>query len=161
VVTSAWCGLLLGLASARNHGNGVVGYMTCQEKMTFRWFSCISLFIGISWFAPIVQMSNIWISLQRGFCKALDRTEEIMNFSARRPMIQKRTCNPRFQRGFVFWRGVICLRRRLKEVIKGVSFFLLQQVSVDAWWGTSGLGKTTIAGLAATFFKSWFSGKIP
>lgn len=152
VVTSAGA-LLLGLASAGIMGIG--GYMIMQDQLTFGDFLAFTLYLGFM-IAPIVQMSNIGSQLTEAFA-GLDRTEEIMNTPLEADDKQ-RTVNLETIRGEVKFENVSFAYEEGKEVVKGVSF-TAPAGSVTALVGTSGSGKTTIAGLAATFLNP-DSGKI-
>jgi subfamily B ATP-binding cassette protein MsbA len=143
-VTSAGA-LLLGLASAGIMGLG--GYMIMQEQLTFGDFLAFTLYLGFM-IAPIVQMSNIGSQLTEAFA-GLDRTEEIMNTplesddNLRTLSLDKIKGNMVFDKvSFAYEEG--------KEVVREISFEA-PSGSVTALVGTSGSGKTTIAGLAATF----------
>ncbi|WP_291777941.1 ABC transporter ATP-binding protein [Cecembia sp.] len=143
-VTSA-ATFLLGLASAGIMGIG--GYMIMQEEMTFGDFLAFTLYLGFM-IAPIVQMSNIGSQFTEAFA-GLDRTEEIMNMALESDAKERTIQLPhikgdiRFEKvGFAYQEG--------KEVVKGISF-QANEGSVTALVGTSGSGKTTIAGLAASF----------
>lgn len=137
--------LLLGLSSAGIMGMG--GYMIMQGEMTFGDFLAFTLYLGFM-IAPIVQMSNIGSQLTEAFA-GLDRTEEIMNTPLEADD-RMRTLNLREFRGDIAFENVSFAYEEDKDVIKGVSF-LAPAGSVTALVGTSGSGKTTIAGLAATF----------
>ncbi|PZX46511.1 ABC transporter ATP-binding protein [Algoriphagus chordae] len=143
-VTSAGA-LLLGLASAGIMGMG--GYMIMQGEMTFGDFLAFTLYLGFM-IAPIVQMSNIGSQLTEAFA-GLDRTEEIMNTPLEADD-RTRTLALKEFRGDIQFDNVSFAYEEDKEVIKGVSFHA-PAGSVTALVGTSGSGKTTIAGLAATF----------
>ena len=151
-VTSAGA-LLLGLASAGIMGMG--GYMIMQGDMTFGDFLAFTLYLGFM-IAPIVQMSNIGSQLTEAFA-GLDRTEEIMNTPLE---ADDRTRNLSLKefRGDIKFDKVSFAYEENKDVIKEVSFHA-PAGSVTALVGTSGSGKTTIAGLAATFLNP-DSGKI-
>lgn len=143
-VTSAGS-LLLGLASAGIMGLG--GYMIMEGQLTFGDFLAFTLYLGFM-IAPIVQMSNIGSQLTEAFA-GLDRTEEIMNTpleaddNLRTLSLAKIKGNIKFDHvSFAYEEG--------KEVVKEISFDA-PAGSVTALVGTSGSGKTTIAGLAATF----------
>lgn len=151
-VTSAGA-LLLGLASAGIMGIG--GYMIMEGEMTFGDFLAFTLYLGFM-IAPIVQMSNIGSQLTEAFA-GLDRTEEIMNTpleaddQKRTHVLDKIVGNVEFEEvSFAYESG--------KEVVKSINF-KAPSGSVTALVGTSGSGKTTIAGLAATFLNP-DSGKI-
>lgn len=152
VVTSAGA-LLLGLASAGIMGMG--GYMIMQGEMTFGDFLAFTLYLGFM-IAPIVQMSNIGSQLTEAFA-GLDRTEEIMN-SPLEADDRMRTVAIQDFKGDIVFEDVAFAYEEDKDVIKGVSFSA-PAGSVTALVGTSGSGKTTIAGLAATFLNP-DSGKI-
>ncbi|MEB2777867.1 ABC transporter ATP-binding protein [Algoriphagus sp. D3-2-R+10] len=145
--------LLLGLASAGIMGMG--GYMIMQGDMTFGDFLAFTLYLGFM-IAPIVQMSNIGSQLTEAFA-GLDRTEEIMNTPLEADD-RTRTLVLNEFRGDIAFDNVSFAYEENKEVIKEVSF-TAPAGSVTALVGTSGSGKTTIAGLAATFL-SPHSGKI-
>lgn len=143
-VTSAGT-LLLGLASAGIMGIG--GYMIMKGEMTFGDFLAFTLYLGFM-IAPIVQMSNIGSQLTEAFA-GLDRTEEIMNTPLEADD-RTRTIALNEIRGDMEFKDVSFAYESGKEVVKGISF-LAPAGSVTALVGTSGSGKTTIAGLAATF----------
>ncbi|HSF53414.1 MAG TPA: ABC transporter ATP-binding protein [Algoriphagus sp.] len=143
-VTSAGA-LLLGLASAGIMGIG--GYMIMEGQMTFGDFLAFTLYLGFM-IAPIVQMSNIGSQLTEAFA-GLDRTEEIMNTPLEADD-RKRTVNLGKIVGDMEFRDVSFAYESGKEVVKGISF-KAPAGSVTALVGTSGSGKTTIAGLAASF----------
>jgi subfamily B ATP-binding cassette protein MsbA len=143
-VTSAGA-LLLGLASAGIMGLG--GYQIMQGQMTFGDFLAFTLYLGFM-IAPIVQMSNIGSQLTEAFA-GLDRTEEIMNMPLESDD-KKRTVQLEVIKGDIRFENVSFAYESGKDVVKGISFDA-PAGSVTALVGTSGSGKTTIAGLAATF----------
>jgi subfamily B ATP-binding cassette protein MsbA len=143
-VTSAGA-LLLGLASAGIMGLG--GYQIMQGQMTFGDFLAFTLYLGFM-IAPIVQMSNIGSQLTEAFA-GLDRTEEIMNMPLESDD-KKRTVQLEDIKGDIRFENVSFAYESGKDVVKGISFDA-PAGSVTALVGTSGSGKTTIAGLAATF----------
>lgn len=151
-VTSAGA-LLLGLASAGIMGIG--GYMIMEGEMTFGDFLAFTLYLGFM-IAPIVQMSNIGSQLTEAFA-GLDRTEEIMNTPLEADD-RKRTQVLDTITGDVEFQDVSFAYESGKEVVKSINF-KAPAGSVTALVGTSGSGKTTIAGLAATFLNP-DSGKI-
>lgn len=151
-VTSAGA-LLLGLASAGIMGIG--GYMIMEGEMTFGDFLAFTLYLGFM-IAPIVQMSNIGSQLTEAFA-GLDRTEEIMNTPLESDD-RKRTRVLDSIIGDVDFQNVSFAYESGKEVVKSINF-KAPAGSVTALVGTSGSGKTTIAGLAATFLNP-DSGKI-
>lgn len=144
LVTSA-ATFLLGLASAGIMGIG--GYMIMEEQMTFGDFLAFTLYLGFM-IAPIVQMSNIGSQFTEAFA-GLDRTEEIMNMPLESDA-RERTIPLREIKGDVRFEQVSFAYEEGKEVVKGINF-QAPVGSVTALVGTSGSGKTTIAGLAASF----------
>tara|TARA_Y100001980_G_C14556860_1_gene351552 strand:+ start:9126 stop:10862 length:1737 start_codon:yes stop_codon:yes gene_type:complete len=144
---------LLGLASIGIMGIG--GYMIIQDQMTLGDFLAFTLYLGFM-IAPIVQMSNIGSQLTEAFA-GLDRTEEIMNMKpeddgTERPLLLENIDgHVKFEDvGFAYDEG--------KPVIQNISFEA-KPGSVTALVGSSGSGKTTIAGLVASFLNP-DSGKI-
>ncbi|MHC2990164.1 ABC transporter permease [Pontibacter sp. HJ8] len=144
MVTSA-ATLLLGLASAGIMGIG--GYLIMQGELTFGDFLAFTLYLGFM-IAPIVQMSNIGSQFTEAFA-GLDRTEEILNM----PLEDAgghRTLKLDAIHGDVIFDKVSFAYEAGKEVVKQICF-RAPAGSVTALVGTSGSGKTTIAGLAASF----------
>ncbi|MCB0614361.1 MAG: ABC transporter ATP-binding protein, partial [Phaeodactylibacter sp.] len=136
---------LLGIATTGIMGIG--GYQIIQGDMTFGDFLAFTLYLGFM-IAPIVQMSNIGSQLTEAFA-GLDRTEEIMNMepeddpSVRNIQLDSVKGDIQFDNvSFAYIEG--------KEVVHDISFDA-PSGSVTALVGTSGSGKTTIAGLAASF----------
>jgi ABC-type multidrug transport system fused ATPase/permease subunit len=144
LVTSA-ATFLLGLASVGILGIG--GYMIIQNQLTFGDFLSFTLFLGFM-IAPIVQMSNIGSQLTESFA-GLDRTEELMNTPVEDDGTT-RTIKIGKIRGDIEFKDVTFAYEEDKPVLKNVSFSA-PAGSVTALVGTSGSGKTTIAGLAASF----------
>lgn len=136
---------LLGLASAGIMGIG--GYFIMEGKMTFGDFLAFTLYLGFM-IAPIVQMSNIGSQLTESFA-GLDRTEEIMNMEPEDdPKV--RTVQLKSINGNIEFKNVTFAYEGGKDVIHNISFSA-PSGAVIALVGTSGSGKSTIAGLAATF----------
>jgi subfamily B ATP-binding cassette protein MsbA len=98
--------------------------------------------------APIVQMSNIGSQLTEAFA-GLDRTEELMNMPIEDDGTL-RTISMNEIKGNIEFNDVSFAYEEGKAVLKNISFSS-PSGSVTALVGTSGSGKTTIAGLAATF----------
>ncbi|MEY2704542.1 MAG: transporter, ATP-binding/permease [Bacteroidota bacterium] len=152
LITSA-ATFLLGMASTGIMGIG--GYFIIQGEMTFGDFLSFTLYLGFM-IAPIVQMSNIGSQLTEAFA-GLDRTEEIMNMPPEEDSsIRTRTLNT--IKGDIVFDNVSFAYQEGKEVLNNVSFNA-PSGSVTALVGTSGSGKSTIAGLVATFLNPE-SGKI-
>ncbi len=136
---------LLGMATTGIMGIG--GYQIMQGNMTFGDFLSFTLYLGFM-IAPIVQMSNIGSQLTEAFA-GLDRTEEIMNME---PEDDKsvRTIELKEIKGNIKFEDVSFSYIEDKEVVHNISFDA-PKGSVTALVGSSGSGKSTIAGLAATF----------
>ncbi len=136
---------LLGLASTGIMGIG--GYMIMEGDLTFGEFLSFTLYLGFM-IAPIVQMSNIGSQLTEAFA-GLDRTEEIMNMPLEDDGSERNIELDRIK-GDVSFENVSFSYEEGKEVVREVSF-QAPAGSVTALVGTSGSGKSTIAGLAASF----------
>ncbi|HSZ26227.1 MAG TPA: ABC transporter ATP-binding protein [Cytophagaceae bacterium] len=136
---------LLGMASTGIMGIG--GYLIIQGDLTFGDFLAFTLYLGFM-IAPIVQMSNIGSQLTEAFA-GLDRTEEIMNTPPEEDA-SIRTISLKEIKGNICFDQVSFAYQEGKEVVNNISF-KAPSGSVTALVGTSGSGKTTIAGLAATF----------
>lgn len=138
---------LLGIASAGIMGIG--GYFIMQGQMTYGEFVSFTLFLGFM-IAPIVQMSNIGSQLTEAFA-GLDRTQELMrtpeedNPKQRTLFFDKITGDLQFKNvSFTYEKN------KDKAVLQHISFEA-PKGSVTALVGSSGSGKTTIAGLASGF----------
>lgn len=136
---------LLGLASTGIMGIG--GYLIIQNELTFGEFLSFTLYLGFM-IAPIVQMSNIGSQLTEAFA-GLDRTEEIMNMDPEDDE-SDRTEEMGPVNGNIEFKDVSFAYEEGKDVLTDISFEA-PAGSVTALVGTSGSGKTTIAGLAASF----------
>lgn len=136
---------LLGLASTGIMGVG--GYMIINGELTFGEFLAFTLYLGFM-IAPIVQMSNIGSQLTEAFA-GLDRTEELMNMTPEDDGTV-RTVKAQAIRGDIEFKDVSFAYEEGKEVVRNITFSA-PSGSVTALVGTSGSGKTTIAGLAASF----------
>jgi subfamily B ATP-binding cassette protein MsbA len=122
---------------------GLSGYfnLTAGDFLQFTMFMVFMI-------APIVQMSNIGSQLTEAFA-GLDRTEELMNMPIEDDGTS-RTINMNEINGNIEFKDVSFAYEEGKSVLKNISFSS-PAGSVTALVGTSGSGKTTIAGLAATF----------
>lgn len=136
---------LLGLASTGIMGIG--SYMIMEGELTFGDFLSFTLYLGFM-IAPIVQMSNIGSQLTEAFA-GLDRTEEIMNTPAEEDDMVRTLRIGRIKGEIVFDRVTFAYEEN-KAVLKAISF-AAPAGSVTALVGTSGSGKSTIAGLVATY----------
>jgi subfamily B ATP-binding cassette protein MsbA len=144
---------LLGIASAGIMGIG--GYFIMGGKMTYGDFISFTLFLGFM-IAPIMQMSNIGSQLTEAMA-GLDRTEELMNMTEEDDS-SVRTVKLTKIKGDIVFENVSFSYEANKEVLRNISFDSAAG-SVTALVGSSGSGKTTIAGLAATFLNP-ISGKV-
>jgi ABC-type multidrug transport system fused ATPase/permease subunit len=136
---------LLGLASAGIMGIG--GYMMIENNLSIGDFVAFTVLLGFM-IAPIVQMSNIGSQLSEAFA-GLDRTEELMNMSPEDDG-STRTIKIGDIKGDIEFRDVSFSYEEGKEVVRNITFSA-PSGSVTALVGTSGSGKTTTAGLAASF----------
>ncbi|HEY9170357.1 MAG TPA: ABC transporter ATP-binding protein [Lutibacter sp.] len=136
---------LLGLASAGIMGIG--GYFIMNNTMTIGEFVSFTLFLGFM-IAPIVQMSNIGSQLTEAMA-GLDRTQELMNMTEEDNPETRSVILEEIVGDMVF-EDVSFSYEKSKEVIHHISF-KAPSGSVTALVGSSGSGKTTIAGLAASF----------
>jgi ABC-type multidrug transport system fused ATPase/permease subunit len=136
---------LLGLATVCIMGIG--SYMIANDEITKGDF--ISFIVLLAYMiAPIIEMSNIGSQLTEAFA-GLDRTEEIMNMTPEDDG-STRTIKIGAIEGNIEYKNVSFAYEEGKTVLKNISF-KAPAGSVTALVGTSGSGKTTIAGLAATF----------
>ncbi|MBL4707735.1 MAG: ABC transporter ATP-binding protein, partial [Flavobacteriales bacterium] len=152
VMTSS-SAFLLGLASTGIMGIG--GYKIMTGELTVGDFLSFTLLLGFM-IAPIVQMSNIGSQLTEALA-GLDRTEELMNMTAEEDLAN-RTIELANLKGDIEFDNVSFAYEENKEVLHSISF-KAPSGSVTALVGSSGSGKSTIAGLTATFLNPE-SGKI-
>lgn len=138
--------LLLGLASAGILGIG--GYFMAGGSLSTGDFLA---FVGVLGFMiiPIVQMGNIGSQLTEALA-GLDRTQELMNM--KEEYDETRTIEINNIEGNIEFKGVSFSYGLGKEVIHDIQF-KAPAGSVTALVGSSGSGKSTIAGLAASFMK--------
>ncbi|WP_297705625.1 ABC transporter ATP-binding protein [uncultured Eudoraea sp.] len=136
---------LLGLATTGIMGMG--GYKIMIDELTIGEFLTFTFLLGLM-IAPIVQMSNIGSQLTEALA-GLDRTEELMNMQ---PESNKevRTLALNGIKGDMIFDSVSFAYEEEKEVLHDISFSV-NAGTVVALVGSSGSGKSTIAGLAASF----------
>ncbi|NJB81896.1 ABC transporter ATP-binding protein [Wenyingzhuangia aestuarii] len=144
LITSAST-FLLGIASTGIMGIG--GYKIMTGELTTGDFLSFTLLLGFM-IAPIVQMSNIGSQLTEALA-GLDRTEELMNKQAEDEDVN-RTIALETLKGDLEFKDVSFAYEENKEVVHNISF-TAPSGSVVALVGSSGSGKSTIAGLSATF----------
>ncbi|MFK5973392.1 MAG: ABC transporter ATP-binding protein [Flavobacteriaceae bacterium] len=145
---------LLGLATT-GIMIGYGGYMLITGELTTGEYFEFT-FLLVIMVAPIVQMSNIGSQLTEALA-GLDRTEELMNMTAEADETE-RTITLNGIQGDMVFDNVSFAYQSDKEVLHNVSFEA-KSGEVIALVGSSGSGKSTIAGLAASFLNPK-SGKI-
>ena len=144
---------LLGIATTGIMGIG--GYKIMMDELTIGEFLTFTFLLGLM-IAPIVQMSNIGSQLTEALA-GLDRTEELMNMVPESDD-ENRTIVLENAKGDIVFDDVSFAYEEDKEVLHNISFEV-KSGNVVALVGSSGSGKSTIAGLAATFLNPQ-SGKI-
>ncbi len=132
---------LVGLASVGIMGLSGYFNLSAGDFLQFTMFMVFMI-------APIVQMSNIGSQLTEAFA-GLDRTEELMNMPVEDDGTV-RTIKIGEMKGDIEFKNVSFSYEEGKPVLKNINFSA-PVGSVTALVGTSGSGKTTIAGLAASF----------
>jgi subfamily B ATP-binding cassette protein MsbA len=136
---------LLGIATTGVMGLG--GYEIMNGSLTTGEFFTFTFLLGLM-IAPIVQMSNIGSQLTEALA-GLDRTEELMNMTPESDE-ENRTIVLENIKGDIVFDDVSFAYEEDKEVLHNISFEA-KSGDVIALVGSSGSGKSTIAGLAATF----------
>ncbi|GAA4231432.1 ABC transporter ATP-binding protein [Postechiella marina] len=136
---------LIGVATTGIMGIG--GYYMILGEMTSGDFLFFTLVLGFM-IAPIVQMSNIGSQLTEALA-GLDRTEELMNM-ATEDENEDRVHNLETIKGDMVFEDVSFSYEEGKQVLHNINF-IAPAGSVTALVGSSGSGKSTIAGLSATF----------
>ncbi len=137
--------LLLGLATVGIMA--ISGYMIVKGDMTVGDFFAFILYLGFM-IAPIVQMSNIGSQITEGLA-GLDRTEELISKDREIDDPKRKVSIPKI-RGDMKFSGIGFSYEEGNKVIEDISFNS-PAGSVTALVGSSGSGKTTIAGLSASF----------
>jgi subfamily B ATP-binding cassette protein MsbA len=139
----------MGLASAGVMGIG--SYLGLDNGEFISYTAMIAFLV-----APIIQIGNIGSQFTEAFA-GLDRTEEIMSMSPEEDE-KIRTTVLETINGDIEFKDVSFAYEKDTEVIHHISF-KAEKGSMTALVGTSGSGKSTIAGLAASFLNPQ-SGKI-
>jgi subfamily B ATP-binding cassette protein MsbA len=137
--------LLLGVAAVAIMAAG--GSMILRGAMTTGDFVAYALYLRFL-VTPIIQMSNIGTQITEAFA-GLDRMEEILNLE-RETDNPARTLSLEMLRGEVSFENVTFAYDRGNTVLHDVTFEAAPG-TVTALVGSAGSGKTTIAGLAASF----------
>ncbi|MCM4166859.1 Putative multidrug export ATP-binding/permease protein [Arenibacter antarcticus] len=136
---------LLGIATTGIMGIG--GYKIMMDQLTIGEFLEFTFLLALM-VAPIVQMSNIGSQLTEALA-GLDRTEELMNMTAE-AQEEERTLILEDIKGDIAFNDVSFAYEEDNEVLHNISF-TVNSGQVVALVGSSGSGKSTIAGLAASF----------
>lgn len=144
---------LIGLASTGIMGIG--GYFMMGGTMTMGEFLSFTLLLGFM-IAPIVQMGNIGSQLTDALA-GLDRTQELMEMREEDDP-EVRITSLKDIKGGIKFQDVSFSYKESIEVLHNISFEA-KPGSVTALVGSSGSGKSTIAGLVATFLNP-VSGKV-
>jgi subfamily B ATP-binding cassette protein MsbA len=136
---------LLGVATTGIMGIG--GYKIMTDQLTLGSFLEFTFLLGLM-VAPILQMSNIGSQLTEALA-GLDRTEELMNMTEEENP-EERNIFLKSIKGDIVFSDVSFAYEEEKEVLHNISFEV-PSGTVVALVGSSGSGKSTIAGLAASF----------
>jgi ABC-type multidrug transport system fused ATPase/permease subunit len=152
IMTSAST-FLIGVATTGIMGIG--GYYMIQDTITSGDFLKFTFLLAFM-VAPIVQMSNIGSQLTEALA-GLDRTEELMQLATEDDDENRTEVLTQFK-GDLEFKNVTFAYEEDKNVLHDISF-TAPSGSVIALVGSSGSGKSTIAGLSATFLNPK-SGKI-
>lgn len=135
----------MGLASVLIMGYG--GYLVVQGQITVGELFSFTLFLGFL-IAPVVQMANIGTQMTEAFA-GLDRTAELLSWPQEDDDPDRVVEMPEIS-GHLRFEDVHFAYEEDKPVLKGVSFEATPGMVV-ALVGSSGSGKSTMAGLAASF----------
>jgi subfamily B ATP-binding cassette protein MsbA len=126
---------------------GYGGYLLIIEDLTVGEYLEFTFLLALM-VAPIVQMSNVGSQMTEALA-GLDRTEELMNMTPEADE-ENRTIVLEDIKGDIAFNDVSFAYEEDKEVLHNINFEV-KSGSVVALVGSSGSGKSTIAGLAATF----------
>jgi len=137
----------MGTASVLILGYG--GYLIVQGRLTTGELVSFTLFLGFL-IAPVVQMANIGTQMTEAFA-GLDRTSELLSWPQEDDDPLRTETMPAID-GHLVFEDVHFRYEEDKPVLKGVSFDA-PPGTVIALVGSSGSGKSTIAGLAASFLE--------
>ena len=136
---------LIGVATTGIMGIG--GYYMILGEMTSGDFLFFTLVLGFM-IAPIVQLSSVGSQLTEALA-GLDKTEELMQLATEDDDENRTLDLPHFK-GDLEFNDVSFAYETDKTVLHNISF-KAPSGSVIALVGSSGSGKSTIAGLSATF----------
>ena len=135
----------MGLASTMIMGYG--GWLIIQGQLTVGELFSFTLFLGFL-IAPVLQMANIGTQMTEAFA-GLDRTAEVLSWPQEDDDPLRTVTMPAIK-GHIVFEDVHFAYEQDKPVLKGVSFEATPGMVV-ALVGSSGSGKSTMAGLAAAF----------
>jgi subfamily B ATP-binding cassette protein MsbA len=124
------------------------GNLIIEDKLSAGDFVAFILYLGFL-IAPVIQMSNIGSQLTEAFA-GLDRMDEIFQMEME-DQDSRRTINLQQIKGDIRFENVNFSYEKGNKVLYDVTFEA-PAGSVTALVGSSGSGKTTIAGLAASYF---------
>jgi ABC-type multidrug transport system fused ATPase/permease subunit len=137
----------MGLASVLIMGYG--GKLMLQGQLTVGELFSFTLFLGFL-IAPVIQMANIGTQMTEAFA-GLDRTAELLSWEKEDDDPRRTDMMPRIQ-GHLRFEDVSFAYDEDKPVLGGVTFEATPGMVV-ALVGSSGSGKSTMAGLAASFLE--------
>jgi ATP-binding cassette, subfamily B, putative efflux pump len=137
----------MGLATVLIMGYG--GWLILQDQLTVGELFSFTLFLGFL-IAPVLQMANIGTQMTEAFA-GLDRTSELLSWPQEDDDPQRTLTMPPIE-GHVRFEDVHFAYDQEKPVLLGVSFEAIPG-TVVALVGSSGSGKSTMAGLAASFLE--------
>ncbi len=136
--------ILMGVVSVILIGFG--GERIIGGQLEMGEFVSLTLYLGFL-VAPIMQMANIGTQITEAFA-GLDRMDELLSLATEEE--DERRIHELESIGEIRFRDVSFSYNADKEVLSNVSF-VAPAGSVTAFVGSSGSGKTTCAGLAASF----------
>lgn len=137
----------MGLASVMIMGYG--GRLMIQDQLTVGELFSFTLFLGFL-IAPVIQMANIGTQMTEAFA-GLDRTSELLSWPKEDDAPGRSETMPAID-GHIRFEDVHFSYEEDKPVLQGVSFDATPGMVV-ALVGSSGSGKSTMAGLAASFLE--------
>jgi len=140
-------GFFVGLGSVIIMGYG--GWLIIHGRLTLGELFSFTLFLGFL-IAPVIQMANIGTQLTEAFA-GLDRTSELLSWKEEDDDPLRTETMPEIH-GHLRFEDVHFAYEPDKPVLKGISFDA-PPGTVVALVGSSGSGKSTIAGLAASFLE--------
>ena len=137
----------MGLAGVLIMGYG--GWLIVQGELTLGQLFSFTLFLGFL-IAPVLQMANIGTQMTEAFA-GLDRTSELLSWPEEDDdPLRTETMPP--VKGHIVFDQVHFAYEKDKPVLKGIHFDA-PPGTVVALVGSSGSGKSTIAGMAAAFLE--------